>query len=54
MNEQIKPQISHIGVANFANSPAIGHNLRLDVANLKLNLPRPELREVALSLNFER
>ncbi len=46
MNEQIKPQIRHTGVANFANSPAIGHNLRLDVANLRFNLPRPKLIEV--------
>ncbi len=36
MNEQIKAQIRHIGVAHFANSPAIGHNLRLDVTQFEI------------------
>ncbi len=49
MNEQIKPQIRPIGVANFANSPAIGHHLRLDVTNLRFTLPRPELIELPLN-----
>ncbi len=48
MNGQIKPQIRHTSVANFANSPAIGHHLRLDVTQFEIQSATPRINRGAL------